>query len=162
METSNYMEGNSNIGICIGSVLGINRKFYRENQKCIIRVTSVSENNLCGIYQSNPGRASINVYSSSEVVKLPIKEEVLDSTKFFNRVNNEWISSDSLVVVSKNSEKFEKKWNIKIFDENHNLIFYSIFDFVHELQFFCFLHKINIDLKYGTIRLLYQDYLENV
>ena len=161
MAESNYMTENSNIGICVGSILGINKYSWNKSVRYIVRVTDVSGNHISGLCQSTTGKSTLNVYSSEQIIKLPLTEELLDSTAFFHRVDNEWKSPNDLVVIS-NSEEFEKKWNIKIFDDKHNLIFYSIFDYVHELQFFCYLHKVDLDLKYGTVRVLYQDYIDSI
>ena len=162
MGYDDYMSENSNIGICVGAFIGIDKKHNYKSARYVIKVTDISDTHIYGIYQSDQGKSSLDTYWCSQVIKLPLIDEVLDLTDFFTKVNNEWKSSDSLVIISKNPEEFKKKWNIKIFDENHNLVFYSIFEYLHELQFFCFLNNVELTLKYGSIRILYKDYLDNI
>lgn len=147
--------------ICIGTILGTEDPRI-ENRRRIIKITRTFSSCMDASFQGDTGVVDITIYEYSKVFGLPLTEEFLDFIQIFNKIENKWISSDSLVFISKNSEEYEKKWSLKIFDENKNLIFFTTFDYIHELQFYCELNNIHLNIKYGTVRFFYQDYINNL
>ena len=148
----------------VGAILGFNRKkgYYSSTVKFIGKVSEVGDKYLCTIYQGSEGKANMNVYESTQIIQLPLTEELLDNTEFFMKNDDSWASPNSSVIISKNSDSSNRKWNVKFLDEKRNVISIANFNYIDELQAYANLAEIELDIKFGTIRTLYQDYIENV
>lgn len=147
----------------IGAILGFDRKKnYSSTVKFIGKVSEVGDRYLCTIYQGSEGKTNMNVYESAQIIQLPLTEELLDNTEFFMKNDDSWTSPNSSVIISKNSDSSNRKWNVKFLDEKRNVISIANFNYIDELQAYANLAEVELDIKFGTIRTLYQDYIENV
>jgi len=148
--------------IFIGAILGFNRnRSYSDPNKFIGRIKEASGSYIRVLFQSTEGSSDINLFDSAGVIYLPLTEDLLEKTESFVKTNSGWISKDSLIFISKNDENSAKKWNVEIFDVDHNVTTKANFDYIHELQSYCYTTGVELDIKLGTIITLYQDYIQN-
>ena len=147
--------------VFVGAILGFNRNRSHSNpNKFIGRIEEGSNSYVRVLFQGTEGSSNLNLYES-EVIYLPLTEDLLEMTESFIKTNSGWMSKDSLIFISKNDENSAKKWNVEIFDVDHNIIAKANFDYIHELQSYCYNAGIELDIKLGTIITLYQDYIQN-
>lgn len=148
--------------ICIGSIVGYKKIPYYGNPVSYIgKVISVGEKSLSVIYQNEAGRSCINIYSLEKIVQLPLTEELLNNTISFRKEEDKWISNDNIVVITKNKQGSKHKWKVEIYNENSELISLANFDYLHELQFYCYESDYKLDIKLGTVTILYEEYVKN-
>jgi hypothetical protein len=152
------------INICRGCVIGFVRHVrYTETEFIIGRVVEQKSNySITYEYQGSNGLERITSYyydENKEFFFLSLKEELL-SLEGFKCSDGVWISPNEQIHISKNTGKSKKEWNLKVFDEDGNLDLFVNFNYIHELQFFCIANQTELGIKFGNIRIVYQNDLK--
>ena len=144
------------------AILGFNRnKSYPIPNKFIGRVEEASSSYMRVLFQNTEKSSNLNLFDPTGIIYLPLTEDLLEATESFTKTDSGWMSKDSFIFISKNDENSVKKWNVEIFDIDHNVTTQANFDYIHELQSYCYTTGVELDIKLGTIIALYKDYVEN-
>lgn len=146
--------------ICQGCVIGFIRyNRYTENEFIVGRIVELRTSSITYEYQGSNGLERTTLYyydEKKEISFFSLKEELL-SIEGFKYSDGVWISPNGQIHISKNIGKSKKEWNLKVFDKDGNLDLFVNFDYIHELQFFCIANQTELDIKFGNIRIIYQD-----
>jgi hypothetical protein len=148
--------------IFTGAILGFNRNRPSSiPNKFVGRVIETSNTFMRASFQGETGSSDINLYDPVHFIYLPLTEDLLEATESFTKTDSGWMSKDSFIFISKNDENSVKKWNVEIFDIDHNVTTQANFDYIHELQSYCYTTGVELDIKLGTVIALYKDYIQN-
>lgn len=142
--------------LCIGGIIGSIKEGYRDSYtKTIGRINEIGSRYIVAEYQTSEKKDTTYIYTSYGFVFLPVTEEFLEIEGFNKLENDIWVNSDESIQISIE----DGHWVLKLV-KNSRYVLISDFEYIHELQFYCFQHDIPLNVRLGDCRILYDSYLD--